>query len=76
MMTDVADRLGPVGILGLNAGIGSRGRFVADTDPDELERVLRTDVFGAHRLCALAIPGMRAMDRGDIVIISSVAARE
>jgi 3-oxoacyl-[acyl-carrier protein] reductase len=57
-------------------GIGSRGRFVADTDPDELKRVLRTDVFGAHRLCALAIPGMRAMDRGDIVIISSVAARE
>jgi 3-oxoacyl-[acyl-carrier protein] reductase len=76
MMTDVADRLGPVGTLVLYAGISSRGRFVADTDPGELERVLRTDVFGAHRLWALAIPGTRAMDLGDIVIISPVAASE
>ena len=32
------DELGPIAILVNNGGIASRGRFVADTDPAELER--------------------------------------
>jgi NAD(P)-dependent dehydrogenase (short-subunit alcohol dehydrogenase family) len=64
---------GPVDILVNNAGIASRGLSVADTDPAELERVVRTHAFGAHFLCKLVVPAMRTRPRGDIVMISSVA---
>src|SRR6185503_2785144 len=70
----VAD-FGHVDILINNAGIASRGQSVADTDPAELERVLRTHAFGAHYLCKLVLPSMRTRPRGDVIMISSVAAR-
>lgn len=57
-----------------NAGIASRGRLVADTDLAELDRVLSTHVTGAFHLAQLLLPGMRTAPRGDIVLISSVAA--
>jgi NAD(P)-dependent dehydrogenase (short-subunit alcohol dehydrogenase family) len=69
----VAD-LGAVDLLVCNAGIASRGHSVVDTDPDELIRVLHTHAVGAHHACRLVLPGMRRSDRGDIVMISSVAA--
>jgi len=71
----VAD-FGHIDILINNAGIASRGQSVADTDPAELERVLRTHAFGAHYLCKLVLPSMRAQPRGDVIMISSVAARQ
>jgi len=67
--------LGPIDILINNAGIASRGQFVADTDPAEMERVLRTHVFGAFYLSKLVLPGMRARPRGDIIMISSSASQ-
>ena len=74
-MVDAAvDELGPVDLLVCNAGIASRGRSVADTDPSELIRVLHTHAVGAHHAARLVLPGMRRADRGDIVMISSVAA--
>ena len=78
MVAAVADELGAVDLLVNNAGIASRGRSVADTDPAEMERVVRTHAFGPHYLSKLVLPGMRkkAMSpdgRGDIVFISSVA---
>lgn len=66
--------LGPIDILVCNAGIASRGHAVVDTDPDELIRVLHTHAVGAHHACRLVLPGMRNCERGDIVMISSVAA--
>jgi NAD(P)-dependent dehydrogenase (short-subunit alcohol dehydrogenase family) len=68
----VAD-FGGIGILVNNAGVASRGQSVADTDPAEMERVVRIHAFGPHYLCKLAIPHMRQAGRGDIVMISSVA---
>jgi NAD(P)-dependent dehydrogenase (short-subunit alcohol dehydrogenase family) len=73
MVEAVINDFGPVDILVNNAGIASRGLTVADTDPAELERVVRTHAFGAHFLCKLVLPGMRTRPRGDIVMISSVA---
>jgi NAD(P)-dependent dehydrogenase (short-subunit alcohol dehydrogenase family) len=64
---------GHVDILVNNAGIASRGLSVADTEPAELERVVATHAFGAHYLCKLLVPQMRARPRGDVVMISSVA---
>ena len=68
----VAD-FGGVDILVHNGGIASRGHSVADTDPAELERVIRTHALGPHHLSAAVLPSMRSRDRGDIVFISSVA---
>lgn len=65
--------LGPIGILVNNAGIASRGNAVADTDPAELDRVMRVHALAPHDLCRLVLPGMRTCERGDIVMVSSVA---
>ncbi len=75
MVGAIDAELGPVDLLVCNAGIASRGHSVADTDPDEVVRVFRTHALGAHHACRLVLPGMRRADRGDIVVISSVAAR-
>jgi 3-oxoacyl-[acyl-carrier protein] reductase len=64
---------GFVDILVNNAGIASRGQSVVKTDPAELERVVRTHALGPHHLCQALIPSMRERERGDIVMISSVA---
>lgn len=71
----VAD-FGGLDTLVCNAGIASRGHSVADTDPDEMIKVIATHAFGAHHLARLALPHIRARaasGRGDIVMISSVA---
>ena len=73
MVTEVLADFGRVGILINNAGIASRGQAVADTDPAEMERVVRVHAFGPHYLSKLVIPSMRGEGRGDIVMISSVA---
>jgi NAD(P)-dependent dehydrogenase (short-subunit alcohol dehydrogenase family) len=73
MVADVLEDFGSIGILVNNAGIASRGQSVADTDPAEMERVVRVHAFGPHYLCKLIVPHMRKEKRGDIVMISSVA---
>jgi NAD(P)-dependent dehydrogenase (short-subunit alcohol dehydrogenase family) len=74
MVEAITADLGQVDLLVCNAGIASRGRSVVDTDPDELVRVLHTHAVGAHHACRLVLPGMRLAERGDVVMISSVAA--
>ena len=69
------DAFGAIDILVNNAGIASRGKTVVKTDPEEVERVVRTHAIGPHWLCGLIIPGMRTRPRGDIVFISSAATR-
>ncbi len=73
MVANAVADLGPISILINNAGIASRGRSVADTDPDELDRVMRVHALGPHDLCRFVLPGMRTCGRGDIVMVSSVA---
>jgi NAD(P)-dependent dehydrogenase (short-subunit alcohol dehydrogenase family) len=75
MTKEVLSRFGHVDILVNNAGLASRGQSVADTDPAELERVVRTHAFGPHYLSKLVLPAMRERSRGDIVMISSAATR-
>ncbi|HEX4540604.1 MAG TPA: SDR family oxidoreductase [Acidimicrobiales bacterium] len=73
MVEAVVADLGPVDILVNNAGIASRGLSIADTDPAELERVVRAHALGPHQLCKLVLPGMRSRPRGDVIMISSTA---
>jgi 3-oxoacyl-[acyl-carrier protein] reductase len=74
MVEQSVDALGPMSILVHNGGIASRGNSVADTDPDEFDRVVRTHLYGGFYLSKLCIPHMISTGgRGDIVMISSVA---
>ena len=73
MVADIGREMGPIGILINNAGIASRGQSVADTDPAEMERVVRVHAFGPFYLSKLVLPMMRDLGRGDIIMISSVA---
>lgn len=73
MVEAVVKDFGSIGILVNNAGIASRGQSVADTDPAEMERVMRVHAFAPHYLSKLVLPTMRKEERGDIVMISSVA---
>lgn len=73
MVDAVAADFGGLSILVNNAGIASRGKSVADTDPDEFERVMRVHAFGPHYMSKCAIPHLRKGPRGDIIMISSVA---
>src|SRR5262249_39370345 len=73
MVTAVRSDLGPVDLLVNNAGIASRGRPVADTDPAEVPRILAVHAIGPHHLCRLVLPEMRTRARGDLVMISSIA---
>jgi NAD(P)-dependent dehydrogenase (short-subunit alcohol dehydrogenase family) len=75
MVDQVARDFGRIDILINNAGIASRGNSVADTDPAEFERVVRTHAFGAFYATHAAIPHLRQQDRGDIIMISSAATR-
>jgi NAD(P)-dependent dehydrogenase (short-subunit alcohol dehydrogenase family) len=65
--------LGHVDILVHSAGIASRGHTVADTDPEEFERLFRVHTFSAFMLSKLLVPQMRERPRGDVVLVSSAA---
>jgi len=73
LVAAVAGELGPIDVLVHNAGIASRGQTVAETDPLELERVVRVHALGPHVLTRLVLPGMRGRPRGDVVFVSSIA---
>ena len=73
MVESAVTDFGFVDILVHNAGVASRGRSVADTDVEELERLVRVHTLSAHQLARHVLPSMRTRPRGDIVMISSVA---
>jgi len=75
MVAQVAEDFGQIDILVNNAGIASRGNSVADTDPAEFERVVRTHCFGTFYATHAVIPHLRERERGDIIMISSAATR-
>jgi len=73
LATSALADFGRIDILVNNAGTASRGMSVSDTDPAEVERLVRTHALGPHYLCKLLVPQMRELDRGDIIMVSSVA---
>jgi NAD(P)-dependent dehydrogenase (short-subunit alcohol dehydrogenase family) len=78
MVEAVAADLGPIGILVNNAGVGSASEGqppIASMADDQLQRLFRVHVFGPLHLCRLVVPAMRALGRGDVIMVSSVAAQ-
>jgi short-subunit dehydrogenase len=68
----LADPDRPVDVLVNNAGMGLGGTFVQNTLEDE-QRMLDLNVRAVMRLTHVALAGMLARGRGDIVNVSSVA---
>lgn len=75
MVDKAAADFGHLDILINNAGIASRGNSVADTDPAEMERVVRVHAFGSFYMSHLVAPLLRERERGDIIMISSAGTR-
>lgn len=71
LVAEVRETLGPIDILINNAGCAWDGTPVAETDSEELLRVMRLNTLMPHRLCSLVLPEMRKRPRGDVVMISS-----
>ncbi|MDT7721645.1 MAG: hypothetical protein QOE94_2656 [Mycobacterium sp.] len=72
----VEAKLGPVDLLVSNAGSASTGRTVLDTPLTEFGRLMDVHTFGPLALIQRLLPGMRAADRSDIVMISSAITSE
>lgn len=64
--------IGPVEILVNNAGFGHEG-ILEESPLDALRRQLDVNVVGHVALIQAALPGMRAMRRGHIVNVTSMA---
>jgi NAD(P)-dependent dehydrogenase (short-subunit alcohol dehydrogenase family) len=67
----IRSTFGDVDLLVSNAGVASRGRSVADTDPAEFEELLAVHALGPLSLVRTLLPGMRKKGRADIVVVSS-----
>ncbi|MCK8673597.1 SDR family oxidoreductase [Rhodococcus sp. HM1] len=70
----VSADFGRIDALVHNAGIASRGKAVADTDPVEMTRVVGVHAFGAFHLLSATIPMLRKSARASVVLVSSTAA--
>ncbi|MGE4652603.1 MAG: SDR family oxidoreductase [Myxococcota bacterium] len=62
---------GEVDILVNNAGLDFRGADVVDTEPREVEELMRVNALAPHHLCSLLLPGMRARNWGHVIMLSS-----
>ena len=71
MTEAVRSGLGEIDILVSNAGTASRGRPVADTEPEEYLRLMTVHALGPLALIRSLLPAMRARPRADVVVISS-----
>jgi NAD(P)-dependent dehydrogenase (short-subunit alcohol dehydrogenase family) len=73
MFTEVAERYGGVDVLVNSAGIEPVAA-VADSDPDDIERTIRTNFLGMVHAVKAVLPIMQRQRRGSIVNLSSSAA--
>ncbi len=72
MVDATLQRFGTVDILCANAGIYVPGDF-AESDIDELTRLLTINVEAVLRCARLVLPRMQAQGSGDIVVTSSIS---
>lgn len=76
MLAAIDRELGPVDLVVSNAGTASRENTIADTDPDEYLRLLAVHALGPLALIRAALPGLRNAGRADVIVVSSVIARD
>lgn len=74
MVVRIGGELGPIDVLVNNAGIANM-RGLDELDEAELDRAIAVNLKSAFLCTQAVLPAMRALGRGRIVNISSVAAR-
>lgn len=74
LVAKAVETFGKIDILVNNAGIASKGKYIVDTDVDEVHRLMNVHVFGAFNFVQSVLPYMRKQKRGDIHFISSLGA--
>lgn len=78
MVRTVVESLGPIDILVNNAALGAASigyPSIVDAELEQLDRVIRTNLWGPIHLSRLIAPMMRGAPRGDIIMVSSGAAQ-
>lgn len=70
----VQEKFGGIDILVNNAGTAARGRVV-DLPVEEFDRAMATNVRGVFLFCKAVLPKMIEKQEGDIINISSIAAK-
>jgi len=70
----VADRLGPLDVLIIDAGVRRPGAFLEETD-DWSRRQVDMNLHGAILGLKLALPGMVERGAGHVVVVASAAAK-
>ena len=75
VVDEAAERCGRLDILVNNAGGMVERRLIADSDDAVLDRVLNLNVRSVIAATAAAIPHFRRQGKGNIVNVSSIAAR-
>jgi NAD(P)-dependent dehydrogenase (short-subunit alcohol dehydrogenase family) len=73
MVIQAESELGPIDLLAANAGIGSGGDRLAESDPAEWWRTFEVNVLGVYLSCRAVIPRMLSKGRGRIIITGSGA---
>lgn len=69
------ERFGPVDVVVANAGIYLAGD-VWTTEPDDLDRLISTNVTGVLRTVRAALPSMLERGTGDVLITGSVSGTQ
>ena len=70
----IAEALGPIDVLVNNAGVGHYAP-VLDTSAEDLDRLWRVNVVGAHYAVRAVVPAMVERGRGVVVNVASIAGR-
>lgn len=70
MVTQVSDRLGPIGVLVNSGGVRYDG-LLATQPRDEWQRTLEVNLLGAFHTCRLVLPGMLERRWGRVVNVVS-----
>jgi 3-oxoacyl-[acyl-carrier protein] reductase len=76
---DTVAQVGPIGALVVNAGILGPVARVWEADPDDIRRVLDTNLLSAFLTVGAVVPlmlGHPGPDRGRIVLIASIQGKE
>ena len=71
----VEETLGGIDIIVINAGINVRERSMAETTPEDWDRVLSVNATGPFNCMHAVLPGMRERQDGLIVNICSTAGK-